>query len=153
MESKLIPVRLTLTSSSHDDRGVAEEPIRMITSGQLRQTPSGFMLRYEENLSDEDTGHVQMSPVLMSMQPGRVVMNRLGDFGTTLVFVKDTRFEGPYRTPYGEMNLAIYTTQVQTKLSPEKGSLRLEYQIDMNGTYAATQTIALEYTAEEQKPC
>lgn len=153
MESQLIPVRLTLISSSHNDRGDAEEPIRMMTTGQLRQTPRGFMLRYEENLTDEDTGRIQTSPVIMTMQPGRVVMNRLGDFGTTLVFVKDTRFEGPYRTPYGEMDLAIYTTHVSTKLSPEKGSIRLEYQIDMNGGYAATQIIALDYVAEEQPSC
>ena len=38
-----------------------------------------------------------------------------------------------------------------SKLSEEKGTLRLEYQIDMNGGYAATQTIQVDYTAE--KPC
>lgn len=151
MESKLIPVRLTLTSCSHYEHGEKDEPIRIMTTGQLRQTPSGYMLRYEENMSD-DEGNVHVAPVILTMQPGRVVMNRLGEYGTTLVFVKDTRFEGMYHTPYGDLAMALYTTHLHMKLSPEKGSLRLEYQIDSNGAYAASQHLSLDYTAEAQ-PC
>lgn len=153
MDVKLIPVRLTLTSSGHNETGEVEEPIRVMTSGQLRKTPLGYMLRYEESLHDEDTGQVQISQVILSMQPGRVVMNRLGDFAMTLVFEKDTRFESQYHTPYGNLMLALYTTQVHVKLSPEKGSIFLEYQIDSNGTYAITRVIAMEYTAEGQATC
>lgn len=151
MTQALIPVRLTLVSTAKDDRGEADQPIRVMTTGKLRKTPSGFMLRYEESSSEEGSGVVTISPVILNIQPGRVVMTRKGEFGTTMVFVKDTRFEGIYHTPYGDMGLAIFTTQVYSKLSEEKGSLRLEYQIDMNGGYAATQTINLDYTAE--KPC
>jgi len=151
MDKALIPVRLTLVSTAKDDRGETDQPIRVMTTGMLRKTPSGFMLRYEESSTDDATGEVTTSPVMLTMQPGRVVMTRMGDFGTTMVFVKDTRFEGLYHTPYGDMGLAIFTTQVYSKLSEERGSLRLEYQIDMNGGYAATQTISLEYTAD--KPC
>lgn len=148
MDSTVIPVRLTLESSSRDDSGALDAPIRIMTTGQLKPTPSGYVLRYIESAADDATGQVTSSPVTLSLQPDRVVMNRAGEFGTTMVFVKDTRFEGLYHTPYGDMGLALYTTHVYCKAAPEKGTVRLEYQIDMRGSYAATQTIALDYVAE-----
>lgn len=152
MDSTLIPVRLTLQSSSRDDDGAEDAPIRLMTTGQLKPTSSGFVLRYVERSTDEGTGEVTASPVTLSLQPDRVVMNRSGEFGTTMVFVKDTRFEGLYHTPYGDMGLALYTTHVYCKAAADRGTVRLEYQIDMHGRYAATQTIALDYVAEVS-PC
>ena len=152
MESDLIPVRLTLVSSSRDDDGAVDEPIRIMTTGKLKPTTTGFMLRYVESATDDYTGEITSSPVTLTLQPDRVVMNRAGEFGSTMVFVKDTRFQGLYHTPYGDMGLALYTTHVYCKAGRDKGTVRLEYQIDMNGRYAATQTIALDYVAEAA-PC
>ena len=148
MDEALIPVRLTLLSSSHDDDGEISAPIRITTTGQLKQTPSGFLLRYVESTTDESTGEVTSSPVTLSLQQDRVVMNRAGAFGTTMVFKEDTRYEGRYHTPYGDMGLALYATRVDCKAARDKGSVRLEYQIDMHGRCAATQVIELEYVAE-----
>ena len=152
MDAVLIPVRLTLESSSRDDVGAADTPIRIMTNGKLKPTSTGFMLRYVESATDEGTGEVMSSPVTLTLQPDRVVMNRAGEFGSTMVFVKDTRFQGLYHTPYGDMGLALYTTHVYCKAAKDKGTVRLEYQIDMNGHYASTQTIALDYVAEDV-PC
>lgn len=148
MESDLIPVRLTLESFSRDDDGAVDAPIRVMTTGKLKPTSTGFMLRYIESAADEGTGEIMSSPVTLTLQPDRVVMNRAGEFGSTMVFVKDTRFQGQYHTPYGDMGLALYTTHVYCKVGRDKGTVRLEYQLDMNGHYAATQTIALDYVAE-----
>lgn len=150
MDAALIPVRLTLKSSSRDDDGAEDTPIRIMTTGKLKPISTGFMLRYVESAADEGTGEITSSTVTLTLQPDRVVMSRAGEFGSTMVFVKDTRFEGLYHTPYGDMGLALYTTHVYCKADREKGTVRLEYQIDMNGHYAATQTIALDYVAE---PC
>ena len=110
------------------------------------------MLRYVESAADDNTGEVMSSTVTLTLQPDRVVMSRAGEFGSTMVFVKDTRFQGLYHTPYGDMGLALYTTHVYCRAERDKGTVRLEYQIDMNGRYASTQTIALDYVAEAA-PC
>lgn len=148
MDKSVIPVRLLLVSASRDENGLEDEPIRIMTTGKLKPISSGFLLRYEENFPDEVTGQNQISQVTLSLQPERVVMSRSGEIAATMVFVKDTRFEGIYRTPYGDMNLALYTTHVSCRATPEKGSVRLEYQIDMHGRYAATQIISMDYEAE-----
>ena len=92
MKEQIIPVLVTLSGSS--DASGQEDTIRVMTKGQLRQTPSGYMLRYQETQTDEGDGSVMTQDIILNMQPGRVSMTRLGDYGTTMVFVKDTRFEG-----------------------------------------------------------
>lgn len=152
MNNKGTRVLVMLTGSTLDERGIPEEPVKVITTGELKPTPSGgYMLRYQESQED-DTGETLTQEVLLMMQSGRVTMTRLGDFGTTMVFVKDRRFEGSYRTPYGELAMALYATQVSASLYPDHGSVHLEYQLDVQGSFAAMHTLQLEYVAEEQ-PC
>lgn len=150
MKEPLIPVLVTLSGTS--DASGDEDTIRVMTTGQLRPTPSGFMLRYTESQTDEGTGAVMTQDIILNMQPGRVSMTRMGEYGTTMVFVKDTRFEGKYRTPFGDLDMALFATQVHTDLSPEKGSIHLKYQLDLQGNFAGVNTLHLEYAAGG-KPC
>lgn len=152
MKEQIIPVLVTLSGTS--DAFGQDDTIRVMTKGQLRQTPSGYMLRYQETQTDDGDGSVMTQDIILNMQPGRVSMTRLGDYGTTMVFVKDTRFEGKYRTPFGDLDMALYATQVQTELTPEKGSIHLKYQLDLQGNFAGMNTLHLEYAAGSgNKPC
>ncbi|MBR3764270.1 MAG: DUF1934 domain-containing protein [Clostridia bacterium] len=145
MSNEARPVLVTIVSSTV---GGDEPPIRLRCSGQMKATSSGCMLRYQEVQSEEGTGQTIKQDVMLSVQPDRVTMNRLGEFGTTMVFVKDRRFEGAYHTPYGDLELALFATQVNVALEESGGSVHLEYQLDMQGSYAAVQTIDVTWTVE-----
>ncbi len=125
-----------------------EAPLRLRCSGQLRLTSTGCMLRYEEVQTDEETKETISQDVILAIQPDRVTMTRLGDYGTTMVFVKDRRFEGAYHTPFGELELALFTTALNVQVGEDSGSIHLEYQLDMQGNYAAVQVIDVVWTAE-----
>jgi len=141
--------KVLVTISSSARTGTEEDPpIRLRCRGQLKETPSGYMLRYQEIQQDSDSGQTVSQDVILGMQPERVTMTRLGAYGTTMVFVKDRRFEGAYHTPYGDLELALFATQVNCQLGPESGSVHLEYQLDMQGNYAAVQVIDVTYTTE-----
>ena len=139
------PVLVTIVSSN---AGGDEAPIRLRCSGQVKMTSAGCMLRYQEIQKDEESGQSISQDVILALQPDRVTMTRLGAYGTTMVFVKDRRFEGAYRTPFGELELALFATQVNVNMGPDSGSVHLEYQLDMQGSYAAVQVIDVTYTAE-----
>lgn len=147
---RTIPVVLTLLGRSQtapDDPG---DPIRLMTTGQLSITGDMYILQYKETQPDDSTAQ----DVVLQMQPGRVVMTRLGDFGTSMAFAKGQRFQGVYHTPYGDLEMAIYATKVNCSLSPEKGKVHLLYQLDMQGSFAAMNELKLEYVASEaKKPC
>lgn len=145
-------VLVTLSGASRNDLGEMEEPIKLMTKGELVPTPGGYILRYQESQTDEGDGTVLTQEIILMMQPGRVSMTRLGDFGTTMVFVKDRRFEGVYHTPYGDMDMALFATQVNVNLGPDHGSVFLEYQLDMQGGFVSMHTMRLEYVASD-KPC
>lgn len=145
-------VVVTIHSASKNDIGEMEEPIRLMTTGELMRTPDGYLLRYQESQTDEGDGTVLTQEILLLMQSGRVSMTRLGPFGTSMVFVKDRRFEGVYHTPYGDMDMAIFATQVSMELAEDKGSVFLEYQLDMQGGFVSMHQLQLEYAASK-KPC
>jgi len=151
-EKKGLPVLVTLSGGGKNDLGEVEEPVKLMTTGELKPTTSGYMLRYQE--TQEDNGVMLTQDIILMMQPGRVTMTRLGDYGTTMVFVKDRRFEGAYRTPFGELDMALFATQVQVKLQPDHGSVYLEYQLEVQGNYASMHTLELNYVAgEPTRPC
>lgn len=155
METKMIPVIVTLSSYARGERGEKETPIKLMCHGKLKPTNDGCMLRYQEVQTD-DNGENAVQDVILNLQPGetpRVTMTRLGDYGTTMVFVKDRRFEGAYHTPFGDLGLALYAMQVQVKLAEDHGSVHLEYQLDMQGSYSAVQCIDVSYCAEGSQPC
>ena len=153
MNKNAKPVLVTLVSGSHSGDSEPEELVRLRCQGELKETNTGYLLRYQEVQTDEETGKTVSQDVILSLQPDRVTMNRLGAFGTTMVFVKDRRFEGAYHTPYGDLGLALFATQVSCRLGPDSGSVHLEYQLDMQGNYAAVQTIDVTYTAEGAPAC
>lgn len=150
---RVIPVVLTLIGRSQtapDDPG---DPIRLMTTGQLTPAGEGYILQYKETQPDDKDAH-NAQDVVLQMEPGRVVMTRLGDYGTSMAFVKGKRFEGVYHTPYGDLDMAVYATKVRCALSPQRGHVHLEYQLDMQGAFAAMNELRLEYVASEPKqPC
>ena len=153
MNKNAKPVLVTLVSGSHSGDSEPEELVRLRCQGELKETSTGYLLRYQEVQTDEETGKTVSQDVILSLQPDRVTRNRLGAFGTTMVFVKERRFEGAYHTPYGDLGMALYATQVNCRLGPDSGSVHLEYQLDMHGSYAAVQTIDVTYAVEGATPC
>ncbi|MBQ3156195.1 MAG: DUF1934 domain-containing protein [Clostridia bacterium] len=155
MDMNLIPVLVTLSSYSRGERGEKEQPVKLMCRGKLRPTKDGCMLRYQE-IQQDDSGETNVQDVILNIQTGdpcRVTMTRLGDYGTTMVFVKDRRFEGAYHTPFGDLMLALYAMQVQCRVEEDHGSIHLEYQLDMQGSYSAVQCIDVSFCAEGSEAC
>ena len=76
-------------------------------------------------------------------------MERKGDFSSTMVFAKGQRFEGVYHTPYGEMDMAVFTKEAACRFGRSEGNLHLKYQLNIQGSYASTNELHLEYKAEK----
>ena len=48
------------------------------------------------------------------------------------------------------MNMGVFARDVNCMIGPDKGSVHLKYQLDFQGTYASTNELHLEYTAERK---
>ena len=122
-------------------------PIQFMTKGILRMgNGNEAVLEYTESSQDEETGEISTAQVSLSLEKDRVTMTRQGECSNTMVFVPDHRFEGVYQTPFGSMDMAVYARGVRCEIGEKKGSVHLKYQINLQGAYASTNELHLEYT-------
>ena len=123
-------------------------PIQFITRGKLRmgENDKEAVLEYTESQQDEETGEIATALVTLMLEKNRVTMTRKGDYSNTMVFVPEQRFEGVYQTPFGTMDMAVYSRGVQCDIGERKGSVHLKYQLDIQGAYASSNELHLEYT-------
>ncbi|MDO5022219.1 MAG: DUF1934 domain-containing protein [Eubacteriales bacterium] len=137
-------VLLTLTGRTallDDDDGI----LRVTTLGKLSGKKDDWRLRYTETVSDES----QMQNVTLTMGKGIVTMASDGPFGTDMVFEKGCRYEGSYRTPYGELDMSIFPTLVNYNISEDgNGEVNLKYQLDIGGRYAAVHKLHIKLQAD-----
>ena len=122
-------------------------PIQFITRGMLHLgEKNAAVLEYTESQQDEETGEIITAQVTLAMEKNRVTMTRQGDYSNTMVFVPEQRFEGIYQTPFGDMDMAVFARGVRCDIGERKGSVHLKYQLDIQGAYASTNELHLEYT-------
>lgn len=152
MEQKLEkPVMVAIRTSAKDADGQPEGDIRMLVAGTLTQQKEGvYLLRYTERVDQED-GTALTADVRLKLEEGHVIMLRKGMYGATMVFSRGQRYEGTYHTPYGDMDMAVYTTKLHTNLGPTAGVVTLDYQLDMNGGFASMRHMKLQYGTEAVK--
>ena len=101
-----------------------------------------------ESQEDEETGEITRADISLSLSDGKVTMQRSGDFSNTMVFSSGKRFEGTYHTPYGEMDMAVFTKEAACRIGNREGSLHLKYQLQIQGNYASSNELHLEYRAD-----
>ena len=126
-------------------------PIQFMTTGKLFFTSQDeASLQYAESQQDEETGEMIRSDIILSFRNGKITMERKGEFSNTMVFSRGQRFEGVYRTPYGDMDMAVYTKEATCKFGRKEGNIHLKYQLNVQGSYASTNELHLEYRAEQR---
>ena len=134
-EKKGIPVVINLASLVSYD-GMTDDPMQVLTTGTLIPQGNASLLRYTESQEDEATG--------------QVTMNRMGEFANTMLFMPNKRFETVLKTPFGELPMAVYSRDVRCDLGEDSGKVHLKYELSMQGAYASTNELHLEYWANTQ---
>ena len=146
------PVFINLLAIARYDQ-MPDYPIQFMTVGHLSYTnPDEVLLQYVESQQDEETGEIMKADISLFLHDGRITMERKGDYSNTMVFAKGQRFEGVYHTPYGEMDMAVYTKEAACRFGKAEGNMHLKYQLHIQGSYASTNELHLEYKADQGKP-
>ena len=134
------PVFINLLTIARYDH-MPDYPIQFMTVGNLDYTnPEEALLQYE--------GAIMKSDISLALKNGRITMERKGDFSNTMVFAKGQRFEGVYHTPYGEMDMAVFTKEAACRFGSSEGNIHLKYQLNIQGNYTSTNELHLEYRTD-----
>lgn len=108
-----------------------EKPDRteLVTEGRFFVEEGAFRLQYEES---ELTG-MEGTTTEFLVAGSQVVLSRRGSVVSRMVFEKGQRSHSLYQTPYGSMDLDIYTTILSNALTAQGGRLDLCYTIAIGG--------------------
>ena len=151
MKNSHTPVLINLLAIARYEH-MPDYPIQFMTMGKLFYTnPEEALLQYIESQQDEETGEITHSDISLQLRNGKITMERKGSFANTMVFARGQRFEGVYRTPYGEMEMAVFTKEAACRFNQKTGNMHLKYQLNIQGNYVSSNELHLEYRAEENE--
>ena len=111
----------------------SNEPIELVTMGNLTRTEDGWVLEYEETFDEEDM--VTVDTVTISRS--RVQVCKKGVIGWDAIFEEGKHGMTFYETPFGDMPMDITPSTV--RVSEEKGcpQVYLRYVMCVDDKYKA----------------
>ena len=137
---KNMQVLLSVMGWTHDDDDPSDS-VRLLTTGTLSGEKDRWRIDYKETQPDNES-----SDVILTMDRGVVTMQRSGPYGASMVFQQGRRYEGAYRTPYGDLSMGVFPTHVKYKVENSlAGQVDLTYQLDLQGQFAAMHELRIRF--------
>ncbi len=112
--------------------GADNDAVQLMTAGQLTQMADGYELSYQES---EVTG-MEGTTTTFQIQGPRVTLLRTGTVCSQMVFEEGRRHLSLYSTPYGNLEVGIATSRLDSSISPTGGKLEIDYSIEIDHTLA-----------------
>ena len=109
--------------------GLAPDSLEQRLPGTLEETADGVRIRYEERNAD---GAV-VTVTSLDMAYGGVVLTRVGEVTSEMVFRPGEARTSSYATAYGTLPVTVETESVKWKFDERGGMLALRYRIDLGG--------------------
>jgi uncharacterized beta-barrel protein YwiB (DUF1934 family) len=121
-------VLLTIEGQQWNDD---EKPqaIKLTTEGCLYRKDPAWYIVYEES---QATGLEGSETTMQVADDGSVSLIRTGTHGMNLTFMAGSRHITRMETPYGDLNVEVYTSLVRTRINEKGGYIHLGYSIDLN---------------------
>lgn len=109
--------------------GLAPDSLEQRLPGTLEETADGVRIRYEERNAD---GAV-VTVTSLDMADGGVILTRMGEVTSEMVFRPGEARTSSYATAYGSLPVTVETESVKWKFDERGGMLALRYRIDLSG--------------------
>ncbi len=109
--------------------GLAPDSLEQRLPGTIEETADGVRIRYEERNAD---GAV-VTVTSLDMADGGVVLTRMGEVTSEMVFRPGEARTSSYATAYGTLPVTVETESVKWRFDERGGMLALRYRIDLGG--------------------
>lgn len=131
---------IKITDIQTDVESGESESVEITTRGTFRGTSDDYVLNFDEIFAEDMRSHT----VLSAKNGSCVSILRTGDVITELQLELGKRHVCLYSTPYGDMNIGIYTRGIDNRMTPDGGTLSLEYTVDYNGALTTRKQMLIE---------
>lgn len=111
----------------------------MSVVGTVAYDNNKSIVEYIEN--NEETGPEETTITVSNIDTVSIV--RHGQFSSEMMVEKGKRHLTFYRTPYGELTMGIYGTQVDFSKDEKGATLKLKYELDFNNGFVSENTMKI----------
>ena len=123
------PVLLTVRGEQYFD-GLEPDATELLTDAELRPTPEGLLISYEESSL---TG-MEGTTTTFEVKGPQVILTRTGSVNSQMIFEEGQQHTSLYETPFGELSVDIQTSRLRHTLTERGGLLEIRYSIAVDHT-------------------
>ena len=106
--------------------------------GRYEKTDKGYIAQYSDYASED------ANRTVISFGDDTLIMTKLGEINTEMLFKEGMRTNCDYQTPYGSFEIGIYTNRLEIKANENSANINLEYNIDFNYGFAAVNKLEIK---------
>ena len=129
IEGQGLPVLLTVRGEQYFD-GLEPDAPELLTDAELRPTPEGLLISYEESSL---TG-MEGTTTTFEVKGPQVILTRTGSVNSQMIFEEGQQHTSLYETPFGELSVDIQTSRLRHTLTERGGLLEIRYSIAVDHT-------------------
>lgn len=113
--------------------GVEDEVTELVTEGLLAKEGDGeYTISYQES---ELTG-LEGTLTTFQIEDGRVILMRVGEYNSQMVFEEGRRHLSMYETPYGALSIGVNTRKMRASMGDAGGDIMIDYAIEIDHAVA-----------------
>lgn len=123
MKKKAV-IRVISNANVEDD-----DMIEVVSPGSFEKIEDGFKATYEET----EISGMEGTTTILTIKENQVILEREGTTSTKMIFKEDEDSIVLYNTPYGMLEMAISTNNLNVKIGEDGGKLNIEYEMSVYG--------------------
>ena len=106
-----------------------DDMIEVVSPGSFEKIEDGFKAIYEET----EISGMEGTTTILTIKENQVILEREGTTSTKMIFKEDEDSIVLYNTPYGMLEMAISTNNLDVKIGEDGGKLNIEYEMSVYG--------------------
>lgn len=111
--------KFRMVVTNHQTMDSETDIITETGTGSLREAGGVWYVKYKADSVS----------VMIKVSGDIVHVKRSGEFGTDIDYIKNKKTQFPYKTPYGVMDMEVYTKNIRSALSMLGGVITLDYDL------------------------
>lgn len=112
----------------------AVDKVEVVSVGQMYEEDGFICITYDEVVEEEENGVVQTVKNLLKIRDGQVEVLKEGPAESHMVFVPERTTYFYYSTPVGELEVGVFTYQIERIKTKTGFQLRMQYDLEINQT-------------------
>ena len=122
-----------------------DDMIEVVSPGGFEKIEDGFKATYEET----EISGMEGTTTILTIKENQVILEREGTTSTKMIFKEDEDSIVLYNTPYGMLEIAISTNNLDVKIDEDGGKLDIEYEMSVYGQPPFNTKLSLSIKVQE----